>query len=301
MSGTVAVSASSHAGCLRAHLGIPGKRSYVQQFAEAYGLNPALNDDGSLTAEEPAALASFVAFSKGQKGKRVYLRGQDCWRGGLTPLLFRDAVTDEERRSRWRAYQAFCDRLKKIVPGARRIRRRNFGAVLQHYGFRTPWLDVVDDIHAAVWFATHNRCDLGDTVRYQRASEGFGCVVVLAVPKDIRVQDLRAAHSSRNTRCHVQQAFSLAMQNDDAVDPSVQQDFSTYVLGVVRIPTVKRWHLRGFRASQSYFFPSVDIDSTYKRLLAPEVNELADRTESEFGVPGALGHAAEYSDEMEES
>lgn len=278
-------------------MGKPGKSTYVQQFADAYGLNGAVHADGSLEAAEPATLASFVAFSKGPRGKRVYLRGQDCWNGRLAPSLFRQVASADDFKLRWDAYRAFLDGLKEIFTGTR-FRQRNFGAVVQHYGFRTPWLDVLDDIHAAAWFALHSRCNRNGTVFYQRSSARFGCVVVLAVPKDLRVQDLRAKHSSRNTRCHVQQAFSLAMQNDDSVELNPHQDFSPYVVGVVRIPASERWRLEGFRNTQSYFFPGADIDSTYKRLLAPKVADLVAKIEADFRVQGVLGSAAKYLDEM---
>ncbi len=272
----------------------------MQQFAEAYGLNQALCEDGSLTAEEPATLASFIAFARGPRRTRVYLRGQDCWGGSVTPSLFREAPTAQERKSRWDAYQAFLGALPSVVPGTR-VKRQNFGAVLQHYGFRTPWLDVVDDIHAAVWFALHNRHERSGLVCYQRSGAPSGCVLVLAAPKGVHVQDLRSDHSSRNTRCHVQQGFSLAMQSDEAGESCADQDFASYLLGVVRIPTSEQWKLEGFRASQSYFFPTTEIDSTYRRLLVPKVAELAAKTASEFGVPGVLGQTAKYSDLREES
>lgn len=270
----------------------------MQQFAEAYGLNQFLCEDGSLTAEEPATLASFIAFARGPRRTRVYLRGQDCWDGRVTPSLFRDAPTAQERKLRWDAYQAFLGALPSVVPGSR-VKRQNFGAVLQHYGFRTPWLDVLDDIHAAVWFALYNRHERGGLVCYQRSDAQFGCVLVLGAPKGVRVQDLRTSHSSRNTRCHVQQGFSLAMQSDDDVECCADQDFAPHLLGVVRIPANEQWKLEGFRASQSYFFPSTEIDSTYRRLSAPKVNELAAKIASDFGVPAALGLAAEYSDNPE--
>ncbi|MGD0626434.1 MAG: FRG domain-containing protein [Thermodesulfobacteriota bacterium] len=279
-------------------MGKPSTTSYVQQFAQEYDLSEALYhaEDGStwLDAAEPATLASFVAFCK---GGGVYLRGQNCWRGTLPPSLFRGAASHDDRAARWAAYCAFVKKLKKLLKGTR-FKRRNFGAVLQHYGFRTPWLDVLDDIHAAVWFALHTCCDLDGALHYRRIAAPFGYVLVLAVSKEVCVEDLRLGQSSRNTRCHVQQGFSLAMQADAAAAPNQNQDFGGRVVGMVRIPNCEHWHLHGFRASQSYLFPSTEIDNTYKQLLAPQVADLAEKAELQYRVAiGTLGRLAKYSEE----
>jgi hypothetical protein len=201
-------------------MGKPSTTSYMQQFAQEYNLSEALHhaEDGStwLDAAEAATLASFVAFCK---GSGVYLRSQNCWRGTLLASLFRGAASDDDRAARWAAYCAFVKKLKKLLKGTR-FKRCNFGAVLQHYGFRTPWLDVLDDIHAAVWFALHTCCDLDGALHYRRIAAPFGYVLVLALSKEVCVEDLRLGQSSRNTRCHVQQGFSFAMQADAAAAPN---------------------------------------------------------------------------------
>ena len=132
--------------------------------------------------------------------------------------------------------------------------------------------------------------------------ERHGWVVVLSVPDSVHQQDLRETQSSRNTRCHVQQGFSIAMQRDSEADYGPNQDFARYIAATVRIPISEHWHLNGFRASQSYLFPYRQMDDTYHQLLLHHVASLAKRIEDEKGVAcGTLGRVAVYSDSTAKS
>lgn len=247
-----------------------------------------------LHASEPTVLANFVGFCKSPAragGRRVFLRGHNDWHSTLIPSLFRQDFANPDT---WTAYRELIDRLPDSVRGTR-FTRENFGAVLQHYGFNTPWLDVVDDLHIAIWFALHDRTRAGSAHVYRRSTTSHGWVVLVAAGDDVCVQDFREDHSSRNSRCNAQQAYSIAMQYDDANEPHLEQDFKTSVIGIVRIPNVDRWHLAGFRASQEYFFPSAADDNTYRKLLNPDVDTLARRIEQAHEIDvGSLGRVAQY-------
>jgi len=193
-----------------------------------------------LELDEPARLANFVAFCRRQ---RVYLRGENRRHRSLLPSLFRNTLAPNDRATTWRAYRLFLQKLRENLRGTR-FSESNLGAVLQHYGFRTPWLDVLDDMHAAVWFALNRRCDLGGTLRYRRSEADSGWIIVLAT-SGVWQQDLRRSQSSRHTRCHVQQGFSLGMQADREAQPRPDQDFASLVVGTVRIPNCERWRVRG--------------------------------------------------------
>lgn len=278
-------------------MGKPNTTSYARQFVGRRDRScRVLHEDGVevLAVNEPTQLANFVAFCKAQ-GRSIYLRGHSSPHQHLLPTLFRGPSNDH--RARWTAYKAFIRRLPGNVRGTR-FRRNNFGAVLQHYGFNTPWLDVVDDLHVALWFALNARHSVdGGRVTYERAPSEHGRITLIATPRNVRRQDLRETQSSRNTRCHVQQGFSIAMQPDGAANYGREQDFARYVVGTVRIPNVDCWHLTGFMASQSYLFPCRTIDDTYHRLLAPDVADLLDEIEAANGLRhGVLGRAAVYAE-----
>lgn len=272
--------------------------SQIARFIERHPqVDATPHEDGGvpwLDVSEPAVLANFVAFCKTSRrgrGRSVFLRGQRQRYPTMVPSLFR-LPSLGLRAQRWAAYQDFLERLPALVHGTR-FTKRNFGAVLQHYGFRTPWLDVVDDLHTAIWFALNQRESVGSECTYRSTTGAFGWVLVIAMPPGGHIQNLREDHSSMNSRCNVQQGYSLAMQYDDVDEPHVEQDFITSVVGTVRIPNNKRWQLRGFRSSESFFFPSPDHDNTYKQLLAPAVKALAESVERTHGLEkGALGHVS---------
>jgi len=280
----------------------------MERFADRHGLAGAkLCEDGGawwLDVSEPAVLANFFAFCKTSsrgRGRSVFLRGQNQRHLTMVPSLFRSSSSLRLPTQRWAAYRKFLQQLPACVQGTR-FTRRNLGAVLQHYGFRTPWLDVVDDLHAAIWFALHQCESVGPRCVYRRTPDAYGWVVVIAVPPTGHVQNLREEQSSRNTRCNVQQGYSLAMQYDDVREPHIEQDFMDSVVGMVRIPNCERWHLRGFRGSETYFFPPPDHDDTYRQLLKPEVTTLAECAEQTHGLEqGALGRVVQYEQPCQNS
>lgn len=276
----------------------------MERFADRHGpAGVALHQDNGetwLDITEPAMLANFFAFCKTSgrgRGRPVFLRGQHRRHPAMVPSLFRPGSSLASATQRWAAYRTFLQQLPALVQGTR-FTRRNFGAVLQHYGFNTPWLDVVDDLHAAIWFALHVCEKDGSQCWYQPSRDPHGWIVVIAVPPNGRLQNLREEQSSRNTRCNVQQGYSLAMQYDDVDMPSADQDFMGRIEGRVRIPNDERWILQGFRASHTYFFPPPEQDDTFKQLLAQAVTRLADRAERTHGLEsGSLGRVLRYERE----
>lgn len=276
------------------------KQNRMERFAKVNGPThvSVREQDGRqwLDVNDPAMLASFVAFCKARlssQGLRVYLRGQSKLHAALVPSLFR-GVDQRQMQCRWKAYRSFLGELPRVVKGTR-FTKRNFGAVLQHYGFHTPWLDMVDDLHVAIWFALNNFKEQGGECHYRSTDAEQGWLVIVSVAREHRVLNLRNHQSSRNVRCHTQQGFSMAMQHDDVASPCAQQDFMRNVVGTVRIPNTKRWLVTGHRASQDYFFPPTEIDDTYRKLLNPHVADLARRCEREAHLPpGTLGRTAHY-------
>jgi hypothetical protein len=250
-----------------------------------------------LDVSEPAVLANFFAFCKTSssgRGRSIFLRGQGRWHSNMVPSLFRSVTFVPERTRRWAAYREFLQQLPILVRGTR-FTRRNFGAVLQHYGFRTPRLDVVDDLHAAIWFALHDFEKVRLRCLYEPTKRDYGWIALIAARPGGHVQNLLQEQSSRNTRCNVQQGYSLAMQYDDARKPAAEQDFIDNVIGMVRIPTCERWQSQGFRGSGEYFFPPSDYDDTYRQLLNPSVATMAARAEEAYGRDeGALGRVIRY-------
>ena len=132
--------------------------------------------------------------------EQVFYRGQNAeW--PLKPKLYRKCCTKEsiELADRWKVEAL------KIIKEA----RFDFDgtsdereALSQHYGLATSFIDVVDHIQTALWFAYDNMPEGNDV----------GYVYVISVPKSkATIIDLRNK-PSQWLRPHIQQAFCFKMK-----------------------------------------------------------------------------------------
>ena len=273
------------------------KQSEVVQFCHKRYPN-SLKEDAYgqyVRLDDPVVLAALVAFCSGIN-HRVYLRGSCRNFPKSFPSLFRDEDSfcgDPEER--WSAYRCVLRRLRAQLTGTR-WDRENLGAVLQHYGIKTPWLDVVRSLHAAIWFATHT-LDIDDSSRgvVKRSMKKHGWISLYvdrrAGQRQLTVVDLWDAHSSKHVRPHAQQGLSLAMQCDpkndeDQCPPAAcTSDFNTYRVARVRFPArSERWNLCGHMFSSQFLFPACEHDDSLKQLLDTVPGIL-----KEARVKGALG------------
>ena len=132
-------------------------------------------------------------------------------------------------------------------------------ALLQHYGFPTRWLDVVDNVQTAAWFA----CDQSPTAAAsgpgsRDASSGY--ISAIAVPMDgskyASALDLRAKPSEW-LRPHIQQARGVRLiQSHPKVMPMSFLQVCTFI-----VPTglLEQWSAHGV-LSHSVMFPTEQED-----------------------------------------
>ena len=248
--------------------------------------------DTCMHVHDPTGLAVFVAYCSGRH--RVYLRGGTKKYPHSIPGLFRgpdDGQYDyRECERRWRAYKELLARLRPMLNG-RRWSRRGLGAVLQHYGLKTPWLDVVDNLYTAIWFATYDK--EGEN---QHERHGWISLYVNARRK-LKVIDIRGAHSSKHFRPHVQQGLSLAMQSDNAHAPCEQQDFDRYRIARIRFRRSAEWNLRDHMFSRRFLFPNRTRDDSLRQLCRERVGDAVIATCKDHGLDdGALGRVKECAD-----
>ena len=272
-------------------------------------------DTKYMHVEAPSVFAAFLAFCSGPRSAshqkitatrnhRVFLRGSTRDYGHSTPSLFRcgddgEQCKDEERRLRWGAYQCFLNRLLPTLKGDR-WSRTEMGAVLQHYGIKTPWLDVVQNYYTAIWFATHCFSHQGPCHVTNRSEKDWGWIslYVRRHPKKrkyLKVTDLPGDHSSRHLRAHVQQGVSLAKQNDMARHCERDQDLNEYKIAHVRFPNSPRWALSGYAFSVPFLFPLCAQDTSLNQLSRPIVQEMLDDACTSKDLPvGTLGTVSHY-------
>lgn len=166
--------------------------------------------------------------------------------------------------------------------------------LLQHYGIKTRWLDVVDNVWVALWFACHKQVAVENYAYYLRrsvAQEGVDSkayIVVLEtgvldatdvpgyrVGANARVVDLRYAVPSVYLRPHAQHGLLMAPL---AVSADSRGSLRDQVAAVVEVHTrdALEWLGTGAMTSPFVLFPPAARDEGYRRLLeyAPKSSSL---------------------------
>ncbi len=211
-----------------------------------------------------------------------------------------------------------CDRAKKFVyahecdevvtsKGAllNGTHRAAVEPLLQHYGLNTRWVDVVDNIWVALWFACHEQVSIRQFAHHTRrspAQEGAGAkayVFVLStgpleqtgvpgyqVSPTVRFVDLRYCVPSLYLRPHAQHGALIAPRKIDmGTVGSPIGSIASQVAGVLEVDLndALLWLGQGSMTSMSVLFPSATHDAGYRLLL-----------EHSPTPPTSLGHLTIY-------
>lgn len=203
----------------------------------------------------------------------VYGAPCTCTRG---PLPYRDSHLCEEQAKHVKGSSS------AVVSGTYRA---VIEPLLQHYGVKTRWLDVVDNIWVALWFACFKQVTVGryaHHVRRSPTSEGLGArayIVIFQTEQLIdtgvpgyrvgprtRMVDLRYNVPSVYLRPHAQHGSLIARARTGG-DPLGGLDDS--VAGVIEVDLADAltWLGDGSMSSAGTLFPSASFDEGYRRLL----------------------------------
>lgn len=281
-------------------------------------------DCHALEVSDPTALVQVLGWLKATSGSHhVLFRGQAALHdGSLAPsglrspgggvvgpkgLASHDAEMTAYIDALWNAPCECAEVRRSFADGhlcterssgrgqtlMRGMRRAVTEPLLQHYGLRTRWVDLVDNVWVALWFACHVYVSTdGGRFAYlrPRASErgAFAYILVLdlggltptEIPgywlgPDTRLVDLRYAAPSNYVRPHAQHGLLVAPRGPLA--PEEMGSVSTRVRAVIRIDLdlAREWLGEGRMVSSYVLFPPAVRDEGYRRLLryAPEPPE----------------------------
>jgi hypothetical protein len=217
-------------------------------------------------------LAGFTGYLKFQCRKRdgkakVFYRGQNK-DFDLTPSLFRDyddiEIDNKRIANRLKAYKELLEKTS-VLYKARRFKNENLNPILQHYGIRTPWIDLVDNIFVAIWFAINKFEENSNGIlECKPSSEKHGWIYYFQVNDDIEYYDLRERHSSLSLRLHSQHGISATRKDSDWNIHN--RNLDEYVCARVKFPITDDWLLRGRIFNPAFMFPGEKFDNTYKYL-----------------------------------
>ena len=242
--------------------------------------------------QDPHALVQAAGYLKHIHGcngnEHIFFRGESKLYGSLPPTLFRGVSTH--------AGQSRKIGLLNSVLIKARSNNKIFGKLdtfiheplLQHYGLKTSWIDLVDNIWVALWFACHRAYSIGPINEYlhfeQRTESkepgGFAYILLVAVDTDpaqnspkgtvlgkhTEFVDLRIAAPSIFLRPHSQHGLLMRMRGDTVMRPI---DYSPQIRGIVRIGLgdALDWLGHGKMLGVHALFPPPFYDRGYDILL----------------------------------
>lgn len=257
-----------------------------------------VNDQRILAVEESHALIMAAGYLKHNRKEGIFFRGQNEMYPDLGPSLYRD-LKSSNPSAREGALSNKINEFKSKCPVAF-AKFNDYAAepLLQHYGLRTTWLDVVDNIWVALWFACHEAKVTADGIflHFQRRipsdENKYAYIYLLAADLTHRNKDkpgywngdntelidLRIAVPSFFLRPHAQ--HGLLFRCKGGSNSSRPLSYANQIRGIVRIPLLKAfdWLGDGHTVSIHSLFPPAYYDNGYKILLQSGVdNKKQDR------------------------
>lgn len=245
-----------------------------------------------LHINDPHALvkaAGYLKFSHAgiDKSEAIYFRGERKIYGSLSPTLFRNVHQAKSKDNRLcsvnKAVKSFNDTCSIF---------KTFGdyahePLLQHYGIATSWIDLVDNLWVALWFACHQAKASGEISQYLHferriatSENDFAYILLVGADIDRRnskkpgyyfgnnteLVDLRMAAPSVFLRPHAQHGllFRCKGRNNERLN-----DYSKQIRGVVRVKLrdALDWLGDGKIVGTHSLFPPPFYDNGYQILL----------------------------------
>lgn len=243
---------------------------------------------GTLRVDTPQALiqaVGYLKYARAQDGM-VLFRGQNQLYDSMRPSLYRGIAKEQARRDREQALAEYIEAVRGKDAFLKNTPEFAHEAILQHYGIRTRWLDLVDNAWSALWFACHDAFvtgHRGQYLHYEPSRAHVAYIVLLQAGAETlqpdrpgymttakgEFIDLRRAAPSNYLRPHAQHAYL-------ARSTTREMDLSAWIVGVISVPMEHacEWLGRTPLGETRYFFPSPYYDGGYEKLLklAPESN-----------------------------
>ncbi len=228
----------------------------------------------------------------------VYYRGQTAIHAGMQASLYRGIRSQRGKTSRETAFQQYAHAARQnraFIPHTPAYSRE---ALLQHYGIRSKWLDLVDNVWVALWFGCYEASLIGQHGKYLHYKPRTQADRVIGPPEyayiilfqlgaespdqsrpGIRTTnraeliDLRAASPSVYLRPHAQHGLLFRRTSYPGFGST---DLSDFVVGAIRVELkmALEWLGAGSLTNVHHLFPPPHFDFGYGRLLkqAPSAN-----------------------------
>lgn len=244
-----------------------------------------------LHAEEPHALVMAAGYLKFKLAKSssegIYFRGQRKLYGSLVPTLYRGLTAQKAQSKKHTALAGLLTKFRKSGNIFDSFGEYAHEPLLQHYGISTSWIDLVDNVWVALWFACHRAMTIGkasEFVHFERRlpSDSEKFAYILLVGADIasrsrhkpgyyfgdntELVDLRMAAPSVFLRPHAQHGLLFRKKGDEG---GRSMDYADQVRGIIRVDLAKAidWLGTGKMVNTHSLFPPPYYDNGYQILL----------------------------------
>jgi hypothetical protein len=235
--------------------------------------------------------AGYLKYNRAKSNqKSVYFRGQSTIYRTIPPTLYRGITAPNARDKRDAEMQQLLKFIRQNKQIFRAVPNHVQEPILQHYGLRTRWLDVVDNVWIALWFACHSGHAFGNhkqyihfekrVPRHSKPDDQFAYIMLLesaATPdptlgpgcfkdKDSATIDLRVAAPSHFIRPHAQHGLVVKALDKNNRTPI---DFSPLLAGVIRVDLADalEWLGSGDLLNVHSLFPPPPYDYGYQEIL----------------------------------
>ena len=247
-----------------------------------------LHIDSSHTLIQAAGYLKYELAKR--DNKNVYFRGQRKIYDTLRPSLFR-GIKRTNKLQDWRdKINNFIDNIHDKGNALRAVRKGCSEALLQHYGIKTTWIDVVDNIWVALWFSCHRAMTYGSPEKYlhferrepdyyRSERPEYAYILLMASANqpsnnfpghykddDTETIDLRVAAPSNFVRPHAQHGVLVRKLSINGLPVG---DCSDMHVGTIRIdlPTALTWIGSAKTLDSHSLFPPAFYDYGYRELL----------------------------------
>lgn len=105
------------------------------------------------TLVQAAGYLKHIRAAEQEKG--VFFRGQRRLYPTMAPTIFRGPLEPRPRDERRKVLNEFLHELNENGTALTSVPEYSREPLLQHYGINTTWIDVVDNVWVALWFACY--------------------------------------------------------------------------------------------------------------------------------------------------
>jgi hypothetical protein len=250
-----------------------------------------IEDDYVYHVSEPHLLtqaAGYLKFVLASDGP-VFYRGQTRLYPTLYPSLYRQIESTAGKNNLLRELVYYMKDAEANSVFLNGTPTYAYEPIFQHYGIKTRWLDLVDNIWVALWFACHHVYVTGRYNEYlhfkrrkvkTKTTNQYAYIILMKTgnltpiknkpglysSKECKMIDLRIAAPSLYLRPHAQHGILIRnKQNDDYLS----EDYTPLIVGVLRVnlEDALSWLGEGEMLSVHTLFPPPHFDFGYRNLL----------------------------------